>query len=154
MTRVFRDVDELRAHAGEQLGVGPWIEVDQAAIDKFADATRDNNWIHVDPARAASSPFGSTIAHGYLSLALIGGQIQEIVQVDNIRLALNYGVQRARFPNAIRVGASVRLNLSLTDVTSSRTDDGMDAHFHSLVEIAGEQRPGCVADTLVRYYPG
>lgn len=152
MTRFFRDVDDFRAHAGELLGVGGWITVDQPAVDKFADATGDHNWIHVDPARAADSPFGGTIAHGYFSLALIGGQIQEIVQVDNIRLALNYGVQRARFPNAIRVGASVRLHLTLTDVTDSRTDDGVDAHLHSLVEIAGEQRPGCVADTLVRFY--
>jgi acyl dehydratase len=153
MTRRIDGIDELRTLVGQRLGESYWVELDQPTIDLFADVTHDHNWVHVDPVRAADSPFHTTIAHGFHSLALIGGLIQDVFLVDRLRLGLNYGVQKARFPNAVPVGSRVRLAVTLTDVVDSRTDDGADVFYHCEVEIEGQSKPACAADIIFRYFP-
>jgi acyl dehydratase len=153
MTRIINGIDELRTLVGQPLGESYWVDVDQPTIDGFADLTHDHNWVHVDRRRAAESPFGQTIAHGYYSLALIGGLIQDVFRIDHIRLGLNYGVQKARLPNAVPVNSRVRLAVTLTDVVDSRTDDGADVFYHCEIEIEGQTKPACAADIIFRYFP-
>lgn len=150
--RHINGIVELKTLEGQHLGESRWITIDQPAINAFADVTCDHNWIHVSPAQAAQTPFGGTIAHGFHSLALVGGLIQEIFLIDHVRMGLNYGVNKARFPQAVKVGSQVRLSVDLNKVEPT-ADDGVDTHYHCLIEIAGVQKPACVADIVFRYYP-
>ena len=151
MTRVFEHPEALLAHVGEQLGESEWICVEQSRIDQFAEATGDHQWIHVDPVRAASGPFGACIAHGYLSLALVNLFLPQIVEVRGIAMGVNYGCDRVRFPNVVKAGARVRGSASL--VGAEAVKGGVQATIRVSVEIKGEDRPGCVVDTISRYYP-
>lgn len=147
--RTFRDVDELIATAGTSLGHSEWRVVDQATVDTFAEATGDHQWIHVDPVRAAASPFGGTIAHGYLTLALIPVLMRGIVTVENVTMAINYGVNRVRFPAPVRVGSRVRATARV--VSAEPVAGGHQLVFEVVVEIEGGAKPACVAETVVRY---
>ncbi|ODQ86176.1 MaoC family dehydratase [Mycolicibacterium holsaticum] len=150
--RHINGVPELKALVGQRLGESRWLTIDQKLIDSFADDTCDHNWIHVDPDKAGRTPFGGTIAHGFHSMALIGGLIQEIFFIDHIRMGLNYGVNKARFPQAVTVDSQVRLSVDLNDVVVA-ADDSADAHYHCVIEIADQTKPACVADIVFRYYP-
>jgi acyl dehydratase len=145
--RRFADVAELVASAGEHLGRSGWLAITQDRIDQFADATGDHQWIHVDPVRAADGPFGTTIAHGYLSLALLPVLGAEIYTVGPEVTRINYGIDRARFPQPVRVGDRVRASLSLGEATASAGGTQLVQEF--TVEVEGATKPALVARTVV-----
>ncbi|MCY1267544.1 putative enoyl-CoA hydratase 1 [compost metagenome] len=151
MAMIFETPAALLVHVGEQLGHSDWISVEQSRIDQFAEATGDHQWIHVDPARAAGGPFGACIAHGYLTLALVNLFLPQIVEVRGISMGVNYGCERVRFPNVVRAGSRVRGSAQL--VAAEEVKGGVQATIRVSVEIEGEDRPGCVVDTISRYYP-
>ena len=148
--RVFTDLDELRAAAGTRLGTSDWTEVDQARIDLFADATGDHQWIHVDPGRAADGPFGTTIAHGLLTLSLLPELVGQVYAVEGARMGVNYGFNRLRFTAPVPVGSRVRAVVDLVDVAD--VDGGVQLTTGVTVELEGSQRPALVAEWLVRRY--
>lgn len=148
--RTFSSLDEFAAAAGEHLGYSDWYTVTQQQVDTFADATEDHQWIHVDPGRAAQGPFGATIAHGYLTLSLIPMFGREIYRVDGLTMGINYGLDKVRFPQAVRVGAKIRAGAELTDVTE--LEQGRQAQVRFTIEIDGQDKPACVADTVVRLF--
>lgn len=149
--RVFDSVDELRAAAGEHLGYSEWHIVDQAQITAFAEATGDRQWIHVDPERAAKGPFGTTVAHGYLVLSLLPILVSEIYRVAGLRMALNYGLNRVRFPAPVPAGSRVRAGARLISVESA-TDGGVQVTAEVTIEREGETKPCCVAESVARIY--
>ncbi len=152
MATVFETPADLKNAIGKQLGVSDWLEIDQQRIDKFADATGDHQWIHVDPARAKNGPFGTTIAHGYLTQSLVNYFLPQIVEVHGISMGVNYGANRIRFPAPVRVGSRIRGSAELLGVEETK-DGGIQATIRVTVEIEGSERPGCVIDTISRYYP-
>ncbi|HJV27641.1 MAG TPA: MaoC family dehydratase [Aromatoleum sp.] len=153
MTTVFSSADELFAATGCDLGATDWIEIAQDRIDRFADATGDHQWIHVDPARAKDGPFGACIAHGYLTLALGNLFLPQLIRVDDVKMGINVGCDRVRFPAPVKVGARIRGRGEVLKV--ERVGEGADAPVQSTVrvtiEIDGSERPGCVVDTISRY---
>ena len=152
MATIFETPAELAASAGKHLGHSAWMEVTQERIQLFADATDDQQWIHVDPARAAQGPFGAPIAHGYLTLSLVNRFLPEIVEVRGISMGVNYGADRIRFPAPVKVGSRIRGGAELIEVENTK-DGGVQAKIRVTVEIEGSERPGCVVDTISRYYP-
>lgn len=151
MTHTFDGVDEFRAAAGRDLGTGPWFDVDQARISEFADVTEDWQWIHVDPQRASDSDLGSTVAHGYLILSLVPRLSAGIFEFAGIGRALNYGLDRVRFPASVRPGDRVRAAARLLGVTE--TAAGALGTVRYTIEIEGLQKPACVADALMLIVP-
>jgi acyl dehydratase len=145
--RVFRTFDEVGAAAGEQLGTSEWLEIDQERVNAFADATGDHQWIHVDVDRAKAGPFGGTIAHGYLTLSLIPQFSAQIFSLETPGARLNYGVNKVRFPNPVRVGAKLRATATLSEVTDLPAGKQLITTY--VVEIEGEDKPACVAETVV-----
>ena len=150
--RTFTSADELKAAVGEPLGYSDWLEVDQKRIDLFAEATGDHQWIHVDPERAASGPFGSTIAHGYLTLSLIPRLLPEIVECTGFGMVVNYGCERVRFPSPVPVGSKVRLTATLTNIEDIA--GGKQLTFSCVIEREGGDKPVCIAEPVYRYYGG
>lgn len=150
MIRVFADLAAFRACEGETLGSSDWVDVNQTRIGTFADATGDHQWIHVDPVRAADGPFGTTVAHGYLTLSLLPALVGTIYRVDGLRMALNYGLNKVRFPNPVRVDSQVRATTALTSIRD--VDGGVEVTLTSTIEIRGVDKPACVAQHLARYY--
>ncbi|MGW4368530.1 MaoC family dehydratase [Nocardia takedensis] len=147
--REFADFDALRAAVGVELGASEWIEIDQARIDLFARATGDHQWIHVDPVLAADGPYGRTIAHGFLTLALLAPIAQQLMTVRAARSAINYGLDRVRFPSPVPVGSRVRGTLALSAV--DEVPGGVQVRRTVTIAAEGADRPACVADHLVRY---
>jgi acyl dehydratase len=145
-------IDELRAHAGEDLGVTGWQDVTQAKVDAFADATGDHQWIHVDPERARETPFGGTIAHGYYTLSLAPRFLEELLRVDGMAFMVNYGLNKLRFPAALPVGDRVRMRLRLAAVDD--VSGGVMLTSELTFEREGGDKPVCVAETLMLAYPG
>ncbi|MFD6059501.1 MaoC family dehydratase [Rhodococcus wratislaviensis] len=143
--------DTLADAIGADLGYSQWIEIDQHRIDAFAEITEDRQWIHVDPARAADGPFGSTIAHGYLTLALVAGFLDEVFHLVGVGMSLNYGTDRVRFPHPVKVGSRVRGHGEIVDVTTVST--GRQATLRITVEIEDVDRPACITDVLIRVIP-
>ena len=151
MTTTIQGIEALKARVGEHLGHSDWHDVTQDQVDRFADATGDHQWIHVDPERAKSSPFGGTIAHGYLTLSLAPSLIREVLQVDGVRMGVNYGLNKLRFPAPVPVGSKLRVGVRLAavdDVGGGGVQVTIDATF----EVEGEEKPVCVAQILSRYY--
>ena len=134
---------------GTDLGAGAWIEVDQARVDRFADATDDHQWIHVDADRAADGPFGGTIAHGYLSLSLLAPCMFELLQVAGTRLVINAGSDRVRFVSPVRTGSRVRAHGTITG--AERIPTGVRVRTAVTLEIEGAEKPALVAETLTVY---
>ncbi|WP_040781059.1 MaoC family dehydratase [Nocardia pneumoniae] len=147
--RVFEDFDALRAAVGEELGTSDWITVDQRRIDRFAAATGDFQWIHVDAARAAQGPYGRTIAHGFLTLALLVPMAQQVLSVPCARMAVNYGLGKVRFITPVPVGSRVRGSVTLTSVTD--IPGGVQTERRITIAVEGAERPACVAESIVRY---
>ncbi|HEY4456912.1 MAG TPA: MaoC family dehydratase [Pseudonocardiaceae bacterium] len=139
----------LADHIGEQLGTSDWITIDQARINGFADVTEDHQWIHVDIERANAGPFGTTIAHGYLTLSLAPVILGQVVKIDNINAGVNYGLNKVRFPAPVPVGSRVRGHVSL--VSAKPRGESIEAVFGLTVEIEGTERPACVAEAVVLY---
>ncbi|MEU6342454.1 MaoC family dehydratase [Streptomyces sp. NPDC046977] len=148
--RIFSSVDELKAAVGEELGTTEWLEVDQKRIDLFADATGDHQWIHVDPEKAAQGPFGTTIAHGYLTLSLIPSFTPELMRVEGVTMGVNYGVNKVRFPSPVPVGSRLRATGQVAEVTE--VPGGAQLVARITVEREGGDKPVCVAETVVRFY--
>jgi acyl dehydratase len=145
--RVLDDLDELSGLAGEELGTSDWLEIDQDRVDGFADATGDHQWIHVDIERAKAGPFGGTIAHGYLTLSLVPYLGAQVFSLETPGAKLNYGVNKVRFPNPVRVGSRIRSRVVMGEVTDLPT--GKQLTFKHTVEIEGQDKPACVAETVV-----
>jgi acyl dehydratase len=150
VTHVAHGLDELRALAGADLGPSDWLEIDQDRVNVFADATGDHQWIHVDPERARTGPFGGTIAHGYLSLALVIPLWTALLEIEGIGMAVNYGLNRLRFPAPVPVGSAIRLHARVASVEDVR--DGVQLTVEFTVEIRGADKPALVAEALYRYY--
>jgi acyl dehydratase len=145
-------VEDLRARVGQELGVSAWHEVDQGEIDAFAKVTGDDYWIHVDPERARSTPFGSTIGHGLLTLSLGPRFSYEIYEVSGVDFAVNYGYGRVRFPAPVPVGSRVRMRAELTAV--DEVSGGVQVTVTQTFEREGAAKPVCVAEALGRYFTG
>jgi acyl dehydratase len=150
MMRVFTGLDELKAATGTVLGTSGWLEIDQDKVDRFADATGDHQWIHVDTRRAAAGPFGTTIAHGFLTLSLIPYFAAQAYRLDGWRMAVNYGLDRVRFITPVRVGSRLRGVLEL--VSLQELPGGVQLTVRATVEIEGNDRPAAVAETINRRY--
>ena len=148
--RVFSGADELRAAAGEQLGVSDWMTIEQQRVNAFADATEDHQWIHIDPQRAAAGPFGSTIAHGFLTLSLLPHLIDQTYRVEGKTMVINYGLNKVRFPTPVPVGSSVRAEVVLVEATE--VTGGLQLVVRATLQIDGNAKPGCVADWVTRVY--
>ncbi|ONI70254.1 dehydratase [Actinosynnema sp. ALI-1.44] len=146
--RVFKDADELAAAKGEVLGTGEWHEITQEAVNLFADATGDHQWIHVDVEKAKAGPFGGPIAHGYMTLSLVPVLVRDIYKIENVAMVVNYGSNKVRFPSPVRVGARVRATSELVDVTD--VQGGKQAITKVTVEIEGSDKPACVAEIVSR----
>jgi acyl dehydratase len=147
---VVHGLDGLRTLADAELGPTEWLEITQDRVNTFADATDDHQWIHVDVARAATGPFGGTIAHGYLTLALVIPLWTTLLRIDGIGMALNYGLNRVRFPAPVPVGAAVRLRARVAAVEEVR--DGVQLAVEFTVEVRGTDKPALVAEALYRYH--
>ena len=152
--RTITTVDELKEFVGQELSVGQWVEITQERVNQFADVTGDHQYIHVDPERASKTFFGGTIAHGYLTLSLLPllGKDREGVRVDlGGKMAVNYGVDRVRFPAPVPVGKRVRMRSKLLEVNEI-SDSCVQMKYQQTVEVEGQDKPGCVAETLSRIY--
>ena len=135
---------------GAEFGPSSWIEVDQGKIDAFADATGDHQWIHVDPERAASGPFGAAIAHGYLTLSIIPSILHEVIRVEGFKFGVNYGCNKVRFPAPVKVGSKLRLGAAVASVESVGPD-AAQAVLDITIETEGSDKPSCVAQVVYRY---
>jgi acyl dehydratase len=147
----FASPDALLDAVGTDLGTSEWVTVDQTRIDRFADATDDHQWIHVDPQRAASGPFGGTIAHGYLSLSLLAPMMFELLQVEGTALVINAGSDRVRFITPVRSGSRVRAHATITG--AERIPTGVRVKQSVTLEIEGADKPALVAETLTVFVP-
>jgi acyl dehydratase len=143
---VVTDLAGLHALAGTDLGHTEWREMTQDRVDAFAEVTEDHNFIHVDPARARETPFGGTIAHGYLTVSLLPVLSMEIFRIQGLTMGINYGLDRVRFPSPVLTGSSIRAEATLTDVR--QTHLGSLASIRMRIEIEGQDKAACVADTL------
>ena len=151
MTIVFQNSTDFFAREGQSLGASDWITIDQQRINLFAEATGDHQWIHVDPERAKSGPFGGCIAHGYLSLSLVNLFMPQVMTVENLTMGVNYGCDRVRFPAPVKVGARVRGVCELLRVEPI-DGNGVQATVRVTIEIEGGGKPGCVVDAISRYF--
>ena len=149
MATVFESPYDLSGAVGTHLGYSDWVAVDQARIDLFAEATGDHQWIHTDPERAADGPFGATIAHGYLTLALTNMLLPQVLEVRGISMGINYGTNRVRFPAPVPEGSRLRAGAELVEV--NEVSGGYQAVVRVTVEIEGRDRPACVVDSVSRF---
>ncbi|WP_372759859.1 MaoC family dehydratase [Pseudoalteromonas sp.] len=140
---------QLLAATGLNLGVSDWIAVEQSRIDMFAEATGDHQWIHVDPIKAAQGPFGACIAHGYLTLSLVNYFLPQLIDVQNITMGVNYGCDKVRFPNVVKAGSKVRGSGQIISVEEIK--GSVQVITRVTIEVAEQQRPACVVDTISRY---
>ena len=144
-------VGRLEDSLGREIGVSDWFVLSQGDIDSFAEVTGDRQWIHVSPQRAErESPYGGTIAHGFLTLALLSRFLGEAVPGDGLGIALNYGLNRVRFPAPVRGGAKIRAHFTVTSLKD--VSGGVEVLYSVVVEIQNADKPACVAEWLVRYY--
>ena len=150
MAVTFDSVQSVLAARGQQLGSSEWLTISQERVNLFADATDDHQWIHVDPDKAKQGPFGAPIAHGYLTLSLISRFLPELAELRNLKMGVNYGTNKVRFPNAVKVGSRIRAHGEL--IEAEEVAGGVQAVIRVSVEIEGEDKPACVADTISRYY--
>lgn len=148
---VLAGADAVYQAKGRELGPGEWFTIDQSRIDGFADITEDHQWIHVDPERAASGPFGAPIAHGFLTLSLVPYLANSARSFEGVRMGVNYGLNKVRFPTPVKVGSRVRARVVIVDITDLR-EGGLQLVSRVTVEIEGEEKPACVAHMVSRTY--
>lgn len=147
----LKTLEELTGFAGREIGITDWLEITQDRINQFADATDDHQWIHTDRERAQrESPYGTTIAHGFLTLSLVPRFLKDAVQLADLRMAINYGLNRVRFPSAVRAGSRIRARIVLASIRD--VADAAEATYSITIESQGAQKPCCVAELVVRYY--
>ena len=153
--RQFASLQEFKKCVGEEVGLSDWVTIDQPRIDMFAQATGDFNWVHVDAERAARGPFGKTIAHGFLTLSLLPLFTNSVLMIDNVKLGLNYGLNKVRFPEPLLVGSKVRGRIvlqSMEDVAPMAGNLGYQIVFLVTMEVEGKTKPACVAESVQRRY--
>jgi acyl dehydratase len=148
--RIYDGLAEFAEAQGDDLGVSDWMLVEQTRIDQFADATGDHQWIHVDPERAATGPFGTTIAHGLLTLSLLPPLLNSLYRVDNVTMAVNYGFNRIRFMSPVPVDSNVRASATIREVAT--LPGAVQAVFETTFEIEGVDKPAAVVESIVRYF--
>jgi acyl dehydratase len=148
--RVYDGLAEFAQAEGDVLGTSEWLTIEQDRIDRFADATDDHQWIHVDPARAADGPFSATIAHGFLTLSLLPPLLNSIYRVDNVAMAVNYGLDKVRFMAPVRVDSKVRAIAKVLQVTP--LDGAVQAVFETTFEVDGSEKPAAIVQSIVRYF--
>lgn len=151
MAKTALRLRELESRVGEEVGVSPWIEMPQARIDLFARATEDFQWIHVDPERAKASPFGGTIAHGFLTLSMVPKLVESTFEFSDRRMGVNYGLNRVRFTAPVPAGARIRGRFTLLGY-DKLADGGVQTTWNVLVEREGGEKPVMVAETISRHY--
>ena len=149
MARTINGIDELKALVGEELGTSDWLEITQDRVNTFADATGDHQWIHVDPEKAKDGPFGGTIAHGYLTMSLGPVLLPQVVTVTGFSMALNYGLDKLRFPSPVPVGSKLRLSAKLLAVDDVK--GGVQTTYELTFQVEGSDKPACVAQALYRW---
>jgi acyl dehydratase len=148
--RTFGSLEELAACLGQEVGTSEWITITQQQIDEFAEATGDRQWIHVDPVRAAAGPFGTTIAHGFLTLSLLPQMADSAIELGGVRMGVNYGLNKVRFPAPVPVGSRVRGHFKLTSFEP--IEGGAQITMEVTMEREGSAKPVCVAESLSRRY--
>jgi acyl dehydratase len=134
---------------GDSIGTSQWYDIDQQLVNEFGRITKDEQWIHMDEEAAARGPFGGTIAHGFLTLSLLPTLMSEAFQVNGAKMVVNYGLDRVRYPAPVLVGQRIRAQINVGD--AQEIPNGVHVVFHVIVERDGEDRPGCVADSVARY---
>ena len=149
--KIFESLAELPPLVGQELAVSDWITVTQEQIDLFAEATGDRQWIHVDPERAKTGPFGTTIAHGFLTLSLVPKMVESALEVRNLRMSVNYGLNRVRFPSPVPAGSRLRARVKLLEC-EPLPDNGMQIVWLITVEREGSDKPVCVSESVTRRY--
>ncbi|MGP0031240.1 MAG: MaoC family dehydratase [Acidimicrobiales bacterium] len=150
MSTTVDGVDAFHDLVGQQVGYSEWQSITQERINLFADATDDHQWIHVNPERAKDGPFGGTIAHGYLTLSLAPVLLNQVLLVDKMRLGINYGANKVRFPAPVPVGADLRMGVTVGNVED--VDGGVQVTYDLVMEIRDAPKPACVAQVVYRYY--
>jgi acyl dehydratase len=148
--KTFKGIAGLAAAAGTDLGVSEWLEIDQDRIDRFADATGDHQWIHVDPERAAEGPFGRTIAHGFLTLSLLPALQHQMYAVEDVAMAVNVGMNKVRFVSPVPVGSRVRARVVIGEVTE--LEGAVQVVIATTIEIEGEDKPAAVVESIARFF--
>lgn len=148
--KTFNTLAELAALAGQEITVTDWYEVTQQHINQFADATGDHQWIHVDAERAKAGPFGTTIAHGYLTLSLLAGFFDRAISVKDVRMGINYGLNKVRFMGPVPSGSRLRVRIAL--LGSEPIERGLQMAWKCTIEREGQEKPVCVAEPLSRLY--
>ena len=149
---VFNTISDFRTMVGKALPVGNWYPITQEMIDDFANATLDKQWIHVDAERAVKeSPFKSTIAHGFMSVSMISKLLEEVFTIQSLKMGLNYGLNKVRFPNAVPVNSQLRMLSKVLDI-QPLANNGVKAIFSCTLEIKGQDKPACVAEFLAAFY--
>ncbi|MEY1673174.1 MaoC family dehydratase [Gordonia sp. ABKF26] len=151
MTTVIDSPDGLVALVGSSLGATPWQTISQEDVNTFGAVTGDEQWIHVDSERAQAGPFGGTIAHGYLTLSLVGPLFAELLRVREVSMVVNYGLEKVRFPAPVPVGKQVRLTASVAEVTEIK--GAIQLVADAIIEVEGSTKPGCVARAVYRFFP-
>ena len=147
---VLAGVQGLHERVGTDLGVSGWVDVEQDAVTAFATLTGDEQWIHVDPQRARTGPFGATVQHGFFTLGLSTGLLDQVFSVTDVSMVLNYGLNKVRFPAPLKVGSRVRMHVSLAE--DQIIDGGVQVVYRLVYEVEGQAKPCCVADLVFRYY--
>jgi acyl dehydratase len=148
--RHYAHLADLQALAGQDIGASDWLVVEQARIDLFAQATGDHQWIHTDPARAATGPFGATVAHGFLTLSLLPTLFESAFAIDDVRMGVNYGLNRVRFMTPVRVGSRLRGRFRL--LAYEPLEGGAQLVTEATIELEGSDKPACVAESVSRRY--
>jgi acyl dehydratase len=146
---VFSGVTEFAAADGTELGPTDWLVIDQARVDQFAEATDDRQWIHVDPERAASGPYGGTIVHGLLTLSLLPHFMHDLYRVDDVAMAINYGFNKVRFISPVPVGSRLRAASTIAAISDVR--GGVQATLVTTIDVEGSDKPAAVVESIVRY---
>lgn len=149
--RIFERLADLKALVGEELTTSDWFPITQERIDKFAEATGDHQWIHVDPERAAKGPFGTTIAHGFLTLSMLPLFLESSVDIRDVKMGVNYGLNRVRFTSPVPVGSELRARIRLK-AFDELPDGGVQMTTEVTIERKGSDKPVCVAETIARRY--
>jgi acyl dehydratase len=147
--RTFTSGADLAASVGQEIGVSDWHEIPQSQIDLFAEATGDDQWIHVDPERAKAGPYGTTIAHGYLTLSLLAPLMKTTYRIEGAKMAVNYGLNKVRFAAPVRVGSRVRVRVSLATV--DEIPNGVQSVWSAVIELEGSEKPACIAEPVTRH---
>jgi acyl dehydratase len=152
LVHIFNSPTELEAALGQTFGPTEWLAIEQDRINKFADATGDHQWIHVDPERAKTGPFGATVAHGFLTLSLTNLFLPELIEVRGISMGLNYGLNKIRFPAVVTAGSRIRAKSELISV-EKQASGAIQSIFRITVEVEGGAKPACVAEAISLWYP-